>query len=622
MAGRRVAGRKYGVGGLAVLVTLSFGVVGVPGADAASTAPEAPAAPHPFGVLTCAPYHGFRFCPGGVRPDHDLRIPSFDGVPLDADVALPASGSGPFPLIVLLHGLGESKQEFETQAPDNAPDDATLASQGFAVLMFTARGFGDSCGNPRTRTAACAQGYIHLADQRYEVRDAQYLAGRLVDEGLAKPAIAAAGVSYGAGQSLELAMLKNRMRLPDGALVPFTSPEHHVPMEVAAVFAQWPWDDLLTSLEPNGNLTTGTDTPAAADRNPVGVAKESWIKLLYGVTADNHLARPGTAPQADLTTWEHEILAGEPYRTSEQTALDIIQADKSAIGIPMAPGGPAPTALQSGWTDTLFPASEGLHYAAAVHAAGDHTPLLEVFDDEGHGWAQNKSGDTTLTDQEGLAFLDAVLLHHTQPPTGVVVAPQTCPASTPSGQAERGTSLAALETGSLALSGTAAQSVTSDGGSRAVAAQLDPAYASNLCHSLPAAREPGTADYRHTVGSAPVTLLGGVTVTAHVTVTGRDPEMVARLWDVAPGGDTRQIVAFGVLRPAVNQAAGTTSGAVARTTVHFELDPNEYTFGPGHQVDLELVGSNAPFFRASNGHFRITVSDLRADVPLGSTPAG
>ena len=50
----------------------------------------------------------------------------------------------------------------------------------------------------------CKEGWIRLADQRYEVRDSQYLLGLLVDENLAKPgALASTGISYGGGQSIE-----------------------------------------------------------------------------------------------------------------------------------------------------------------------------------------------------------------------------------------------------------------------------------------------------------------------------------------------------------------------------------------------------------------------------------
>ncbi|MGO9457601.1 MAG: alpha/beta fold hydrolase [Acidimicrobiales bacterium] len=591
------------------------------GASSTTSQPAPPAVPEPFGTLTCTPEYGIRFCPGGTVGGKDLRVPSFDGVPLDADVALPATGKGPFPLIVLLHGLGGSKHDWEVTSDNGGVNDVSLADRGYAVLMYTARGFGDSCGTAASRanTPDCAKGWIQLADQRYEIRDTQYLAGMLVDEGLVRPNIAVSGVSYGGGQALELAMLKNRMRLPSGKLVRFTSPQRHVPMSVAAVYAMWPWDDLATALVPNGRLLSTANTPPATDIVPVGVGKESWINDLYFETAENYLAPPGADPQTDLTTWKQEILAGEPYSSTEAKALSILQTYKSAIGVPMPAGGPAPTAIQSGWTDTLFPASEALHYANRVRASGARTPMLLMFDDVGHGWAQDKPADVSATTARGLAFLNSVMLTHRQPPTGVVAIPTTCPASAPSGSPRTGATLAVLQSTPLSLSGSTPQTVTSTGGSPTVAASLNAAYVSKLCNPLPATAEPGTAVYKVPAGPAGATLMGAVSVTATIKVTGNYPELVGRLWDVSPSG-TRQIVALGVVRPFVNQKPGTKPTAKAAETLTFDLDPNNYTFAPGDTVELELVGSTAPLFRKSNGTFTVTVDHLVAKVPTEAAP--
>src|SRR5215218_4522793 len=133
----------------------------------------------PFGTLDCAPQDGVRFCQGSVSPGADKRVPTFDGVPLDADVALPATGDSGLPLIVLLHGWGGSKVGFADMKP--------WAERGYAVLSYTARGFNGSCGRPDNRLlnpTGCAKGWIHLADDRFEVRDTQYLTGVLADEGI------------------------------------------------------------------------------------------------------------------------------------------------------------------------------------------------------------------------------------------------------------------------------------------------------------------------------------------------------------------------------------------------------------------------------------------------------
>jgi hypothetical protein len=63
------------------------------------------APPAPFGHA-CTAQNGVRFCPATALTD---RVASFDGVPLDVDVTLPATGDGPFPTIVMLHGYGGDK---------------------------------------------------------------------------------------------------------------------------------------------------------------------------------------------------------------------------------------------------------------------------------------------------------------------------------------------------------------------------------------------------------------------------------------------------------------------------------------------------------------------------------
>ncbi|MGH9046756.1 MAG: CocE/NonD family hydrolase, partial [Acidimicrobiales bacterium] len=580
----------------------------------ASTAPSA----KPFGTLVCAPKFGVTFCQGGLVGGQDRRVPSFDGVPIDADLTLPSTGQAPYPLIVLLQGLAGNKLDMESTSDDGALDNVTLASRGWAVLTYSARGFGNSCGTAASRlnTPACAKGWVQFADQRYEIRDTQYLAGMLVDEGYARPGIAVSGISYGGGQSLELAMLKNRTELLDGKLVPFVSPKKHIAMTVAAAYAVWPWDDLDTALVPNGRLSSTGVTPAKADRVPVGVAKEEWDSVLYEAANEaGYLPPAGVDPDSDLTTWERDTIAGEPFSSGATRFIADLQKYKSAISIPMAEGGPAPIAIQSGFTDTLFPVSEALHFANAAKAGGSKAPILLVFDDVGHPWAQDKKADVAFNNKTGIGFLDSIVLHHTTPRTGVMVREQTCPATTPSGPTVSARSWGALEKSTAHLGGSAPQTVTSVGGNPLVALALD-GVSQPLCNSLPAAAEPGTATYTLAAGARGLHVLGGVTIKAKLHITGDYPELVGRLWDVAPDG-TRQIVEMGAFRPSVNQARGTPTSATAVESISFDLPPNDYDIAVGDTLELELVGSNAPFFRPSNGAFSISVSELRATVPLG-----
>jgi hypothetical protein len=83
---------------------------------------------------------------------------------------------------------------------------------------------------------------------------------------------------------------------------------------------------------------------------------------------------------------------------------------------------------------------------------------------------------------------------------------------------------------------------------------------------------------------------------------------------VGPGGTTRQLIEAGVVRPDVDQEAGATVTTTGDTDVAFTLNPNEYTVPAGDTLELELVGSTAPWFRRSNGSFTMTVTDLHATI--------
>ncbi len=88
-------------------------------------APAGAAPPLPFGHA-CAPRDGALSCP---TPDDASRVPAFDGVPLDVDVWLPATGDGPFPTIALLHGWGGDKSSFQGGGSYSAQ---AFAKQGYA----------------------------------------------------------------------------------------------------------------------------------------------------------------------------------------------------------------------------------------------------------------------------------------------------------------------------------------------------------------------------------------------------------------------------------------------------------------------------------------------------------
>ena len=130
------------------------------------------------------------------------------------------------------------------------------------MINASARGFGRSCGVKGTRTPApLPRGFWHYADQRFEVRDAQYMIGKLADEGLVDPKhIGATGVSWGSGQSAMLGFLRNRTRLPNGQFVPWKF-ANGMPLAISAAFARWQWSDLGNALLPNGRFTRTGPSP-------------------------------------------------------------------------------------------------------------------------------------------------------------------------------------------------------------------------------------------------------------------------------------------------------------------------------------------------------------------------
>ncbi len=290
------------------------------------------AARTPLGLTACRAIGGTYQCSGVVR--------SWDGVPLDTTVTLPSQGAlaaGALPLVAELNGLGNSKWEYLDPASKAYTDNAYgWARRGYAVLTATARGFWGSCGTPESRSAdpvGCARGWIHLADTRYEVRDAQELIARLVDDGVADPRrLGVTGDSYGGGQTIALAALSDRVMLPDGSLVPWRT-RAGVRLRLAAAAPVIPWTDLVGAIAPNGLTRSVGITPSEAIRRPVGVFKASIANAIFAATTAaigpgqpvgepfvpgrpmGYLAPPGADPSADVAAYVARADAGSPTPT-------------------------------------------------------------------------------------------------------------------------------------------------------------------------------------------------------------------------------------------------------------------------------------------------------------------
>jgi pimeloyl-ACP methyl ester carboxylesterase len=579
------------------LLLAAAAVLAVPGA--AQAAP-----PNPFGHA-CTPQNGVLFCPTASDAE---RVPSFDGVPIDVDVTLPPSGDGPFPAIVMMHGYGGSKGSFQATTPEGSGgstyhyNDVYYAQQGYAVITPSARGFGRSCGVLDSRTApACDRGWLHLADQRYEIRDTQYLLGLLADQGLVRPkAIGVTGVSYGGIQSLSLGRLRDRVRLPNGRYQPWRSPRGK-PMRVAAAYPRWGASDLTYALQPNGRYLDFKRYRVGQSIEPGGVSKKSYYDVLYASgNATGFYAPTGGAFDSDITKWKTLTDRGEPERPDMLAVGHELTRYHSFAGV--TGGRSAPMLIQNGWTDDLFPAPEALRAYRMLEGAEGTYVALQLAD-LGHPRAQNKQAVDRVLQDQGARFFAALLKRQGNAPRdgSVVAFTQTCPKEAPAGGPFQARSWDALHPRSLRFGGRARQSISSSGGDPAVAAAVDP-LGGGACVALRAARAPGTAVVQRTVRK-PFTLLGFPTVRASIAASGRGGMIAARLWDVADGQQT--LVARGVYRLRDNQ----------RGRIAFQLFGNGWRFARGHRAKLELLGSDPNFLRTSNFAFTVRASRIGVDLP-------
>jgi predicted acyl esterase len=576
---------------------LSLLVVVVLAASGATASPAAAQAPfgHP-----CSAQNGVRLCPTTTL---DQRVPAFDGVPLDVDVTLPPTGEGPWPTIVILHGYGGNKTNGQgtTSSGDN---NVFWAQRGYAVVNPSARGFGRSCGSVASRTAGCERGWIRLADTRYEARDVQELLGRLVDEGVADPgALGVTGGSYGGGQSLELAYLRDRIRLPDGSFAPWRSPAGR-PLRIAAAHPVIPWSDLSDALVPNGHFRDRGREGLREARSPFGVPLLSYVNALYaGGAGLGFVAPPGADPEADLSNWRARSEEGEPIDAEAQAILDEFFAHHQAWGLP---GRPAPLLIRNGWTDDLFPVQHALRIYNAERSRDQDAPVALQFADLGHSRGTNRASERAAFNAQAAAFFDHWLKGEGTPsvPGSVTAFLQTCPKTGPGAPPYAARSWRQLHPGRVRFGGGPAQTFTSGGGNPATAAAFDPVGGtSDACKTVPAEVAPGTATYNRAVNE-PFTLLGLPTVRARIRTTGEYGQIVSRLWDVLPDG-TQRLVTRGVYRLKADQ----------RGHVTFQLLGNGYRFEPGHAVKLELTGSDHPHWRRSDTSFSVRVSGLRVELP-------
>ncbi len=604
---------------------------------AAPPALAAPLTPSVFGGdLTCAEVTadgnvagatGQTWC-GSILPGDSITstlstaLPSdrsttktFDGVPLDVNVAFPSTGSPPYPVVGINHGYGGRKWNFELVQ--------RWLDQGYATYTLSQRGFSESCGTVPSRSAdpvGCANGYLHLMDARYEVRDTQLLLGELVDEGLIKPdKIASTGGSYGGAISVMLAVLRDRMMMPDGTLVPWKSPDG-TPMSLAVATPFHTWSELAYSLFPNGhNLDYIED---AGQWGRVGVMKEAYV---HGLASAGFKAAVGANPSADIDGWEARLDAGEPYDgdPAVQAMIDELNTYHSSYGIDRSQP-PAPLLLSSGFTDDLFPVNEATRFYNRTRAEYPDSPMTLFLGSFGHARGQVQANVLGARD----TLQDAWVAHYLkgvgpEPPSNVTAYTQTCPDGASGGGPYTAPDWGSIAPGEIRLVDDGGpRTIDPDGADIAVGDAFNGAFGhATACATAPGSQETGTVNYE--LPAAPAggyTVMGAATLIAEFTLAAGDDssEVAARLVDVAPGGATKMLVERGLWRPD------------EQGLQVFQLFANGWRVEPGHVLRLELLPRDAAsktpgglltnYGRPSNNQRPVTIDDVDLRIPVLEAP--
>jgi hypothetical protein len=410
--------------------------------------------------------------------------------------------------------------------------------------------------------------------------------------------------------------------MPDGSLVPWTSPGDGLPMRIAAATPDIPWSDLAYSLTPNGAKLDYVADASYTGR--IGIEKQSFDSGLYlsGQSAGKYCGQapypsPCADPGSDVSAWKTRLDQGEPYDGDPLIAsvFNEIETHHSAYYIDHSEP-PAPLLISNGFTDDLFPADEAIAYYNRIRSQYPNAPISMLFGDFGHMRAANKPGDSTARNAAQDAWLDFYVKGSgSQPFQGVTTFAITCPTSVASGGPFSAGSWAGLQRGEVRLVSGAPQTIAPDGGSAAVDSAFDPIVAGgNPCATAPGADLSITATYRLTAAGNGFTLMGSPTVIARIDSPTANSQIAARLLDVDPSG-TETLVARQLFRPAIGKAWQV-----------LQLHPAGHLFAAGHVAKLELLPSDSHggliggYGRASNGQGQVTVSGLELRLPVLDEP--
>ena len=510
--------------------------------------------------------------------------PEPDGTPVTLDATLLTTDpSVARPAVVLAHGLGGTKA-------DSLPTARTLARDGYAVLVYTARGFGASGG------------LVHLDDPAYEGRDAV----AMVDEAArrpevektgtgaaADPVLGFAGASYGGAVALEVAALDRR---------------------VDAIVPAFTYADLTSALVPQSRVAGGPGS--IADVTPTGstgVLKAAWAALLFTGTASAGASDGTSGPAEPARPSVCGRFAADVCRAYVDSArTGTVSSDLLAVARRSTPDLgriAAPTLMIQGEDDTLFGLDQADRVMRGLPAS---TPAATAWVPGGH--------DASISVDDQLdrvtAWFDRYLKRDasaTPVPALSVTVPETTLVGTGGGSGDDqtpprvlvadsypGRGSAGPGTRSVALTG-GPQTVVNPAGARPGALTNLPgagaAGAAAAAVGYPLAVLPGqSATFTAAPVEQPYDLVGSGRVRLSVTSSTAEAVLYASVWDLGPDDpQTRRPTSTVLPGRAVApvRLTGLTPGTP--TTVEVALPAVSHQVPVGHRLQLVLATTDSAY---------------------------
>jgi ABC-2 type transport system ATP-binding protein len=514
-----------------------------------------------------------------------------DGTMLDVTLEYP-SAAGPFPLVVLIHGWAGSKRGDGDIA-------GRLVADGFAVLRYSTRGFGDSYGR------------VNLADLHLELADLRSMIGQVVDNGryrLNGDAVAVTGASYGGGHSW-LALLTPRFSTRKGT-----------PVRIRTVVPIAPWTDLLYALMPNGSPRNSLDRP--------GALKFSYASAFYW----GGQREPGTGPEpwydnypAYLRAWYNSLVATEPTVNLLYSQIRDGLAGYRSIWWQhdfwaAIAASPVPIFQVQGFTDDLFPLDEAKRTLLAIQSQAPGYPIASYFGDLGHPGARNKAGEIEYVMSLMHAWLTYYLKDVGPAPEHIIRAAITRPANMPFNAADviRLASYGDLSNGQREFTFAEVKTLANPGSGLPSGPFRDPVLEAGLVaagelrpYLGPEAVIDPTAAAFEVELSDPLLIAGQPRVTLHAATTAPRVQLNVRLFGIDDQGHVELIT-----RGTYTFDTGGVAPPLGPVELTIPTHGNLWQTKKTDRLRLEITNVDAPFLAPSQVVSETTISNVRLLVPV------